>query len=101
MPTSSSDQIKDKFFKDINVADIIEPEAYEKCMQLLPFVLDEEATAEETEYFYQCIQNWPWVIEYCEAEKALRETIKAKLAYMAVPVGLADAIKQKVRDHHT
>ena len=98
MPTSSSDQRKDKFFKNVNVGDIIEPEAYHKCIQLLPFVLDEESTAEETEYFHQCIQNWPWVIEYYETEKALRAAIRAKLAYMAVPVGLADAIKQKIRE---
>ena len=98
MPTSSSDQTMDKFFKNINVADIIEPEAYHKCIRLMPFVLDEEASPEESEYFHQCIKNWPWVIEYYETEKALRAAIRAKLAYMAVPLGLADAIKQKIRE---
>lgn len=98
MPTPSSEQRKDKFFKNVNVADIIEPEAYQKCMQLLPFVLDEESSPEETEFFHQCIKNWPWVIEYYESEKALRAIIRTKLAYMAVPVGLAEAIKQKIRE---
>ncbi len=94
---SSSNHVKDRFFKHINMNEIIEPEAYEKCMKLLPLVMDNEASQEDTSYFTRQIKNWPWVGEYMESEKAFRSIFKSKLAYKLVPDGLADIIKEKIR----
>ena len=74
-----------------------ESDHYKKCMDLLPMVLDSQASAEDTEFFHQYIVNWPDVVDCYQNEKAFREVLRQKLGRAVAPEELLTAIRQHVR----
>ncbi len=69
---------------------------YKRCMDLLPLVLDRQATSEDVQFFHTYAINWPEVMDCYEKEKAFREAIKNKLGILPAPEDLMDSIKQSI-----
>lgn len=69
---------------------------YKRCMDLLPMILDNQATLDDTEFFHTYAVNWPDVMECYEKEKAFREAIRSKLGILPAPQDLMDSIKQSI-----
>lgn len=70
---------------------------YTRCMELLPLVLDSQASTEDTNFFHKYAINWPEVIDCYEKEKAFRETLRAKLGRFVAPEDLLINIRQYVK----
>lgn len=70
---------------------------YKKCMDLLPLVLDSQASSEDTVFFHQHIVNWPDVVDCYQNEKAFREILREKLGRSVAPEELLSNIRQHVR----
>ncbi len=70
-----------------------ESDHYKKCMDLLPIVLDSQASVEDTDFFHQYIVNWPDVVDCYQNEKAFREIIRQKLGRAVAPEELLKSIK--------
>lgn len=70
---------------------------YKRCMELLPLVLDKEATAEDTSYFHQYAKNWPDILECYEKETAFRLAIKQKLGSLPAPQELLNNIRDCIK----
>jgi anti-sigma factor (TIGR02949 family) len=69
----------------------------EECNQLLQLILDGEATPEQEKTFYQHIDTSVYCLNGYELEKSIRKLIKSKITRQAVPTGLIDSIKVKIR----
>ena len=74
-----------------------ESHQYKKCLELLPLVLDSQASSQDTEFFHQHIVNWPDVIDCYQNERAFREAVCAKLGRFVAPEELLSTIRQHVR----
>ena len=74
-----------------------ESDQYKKCMQLLPLVIDSQASLEDTDFFHQHIINWPEVIDCYQNEVAFREALREKLGKFVAPEDLLTNIRQHVR----
>ena len=74
-----------------------ESDQYKKCLELLPLVLDSQASSQDTEFFHQHIVNWPDVIDCYQNERAFREALRDKLGRHVAPEELLSAIRQHVR----
>ena len=74
-----------------------ESDQYKKCMKLLPFVIDSQASSEDTDFFHQHIVNWPEVIDCYQNEVAFREALREKLGKFVAPEDLLTTIRQHVR----
>lgn len=69
---------------------------YKRCMDLLPLILDKQATSEDTEFFHTYSVHWPEVMECYEKERAFREAIRAKLGILPAPQDLMENIRQSI-----
>ncbi len=69
---------------------------YKRCMELLPLLIDEQATSEDLDFFLKHSVNWPEVQDCYKKEKAFREAIIAKLGIMPAPEELLESIRQHV-----
>lgn len=69
---------------------------YKRCMDLLPLILDNQATSEDIEFFHTYVVNWPEVMDCYEKEKAFREAIRTKLGILPAPQELMESIKQSI-----
>lgn len=65
-------------------------------MELLPLVLDQQATSEDMDFFHQHSVNWPDVMDCYNKEKAFRDAIKSKLGILPAPEDLMESIRQRV-----
>ena len=74
-----------------------ESDQYKKCLELLPLVLDSQASSQDTEFFHQHIVNWPDVIDCYQNERAFREAVCVKLGRFVAPEELLSTIRQHVR----
>lgn len=70
---------------------------YTRCMELLPLVLDSQASIEDTDFFHKYAVNWPEVIDCYNKEKAFRDTFRAKLGRFVAPEDLLSNIRQHVK----
>jgi len=70
---------------------------YTRCMELLPLVLDSQASTEDTKFFHQYAVNWPEVIDCYNKEKAFRDALRAKLGRFVAPEDLLSNIRQHVK----
>lgn len=69
---------------------------YRRCMELLPLVLDQQATSEDMDFFHEHSANWPDVMDCYNKEKAFRDAIKSKLGILPAPEDLMESIRQRV-----
>ncbi len=69
---------------------------YKRCMELLPLLIDQQATSEDLDFFHEHSVNWPEVKDCYEKEKAFREAIIDKLGIMPAPRELMESIRQHV-----
>jgi hypothetical protein len=70
---------------------------YKRCMELLPLVLDREATSDDTDFFHQHSKYWPEVLECYEKESAFRLAIKQKLGSLPAPQELLISIRNRIK----
>lgn len=70
---------------------------YTRCMELLPLILDSQASLEDTDFFHQYAANWPEVLDCYHSEKAFRDTFRTKLGRFMAPDDLLSAIRQHVK----
>ena len=68
---------------------------FNKCMEILHLILDDEADAEQQEYLRTHIEQCMVCFEQYEVEKELRVLIKTKIENIKLPDGLIDEIKRK------
>lgn len=69
---------------------------YTRCMELLPLILDSQASVEDSDFFHKHAADWPEVLDCYEKEKAFRDTLKAKLGRFTAPEDLLGNIRQHV-----
>ncbi|WKN44497.1 hypothetical protein [Tunicatimonas pelagia] len=69
---------------------------YSRCLELLPLVLDSQASTEDVDFFHQYAVNWPEVLDCYEKEKAFRETLKIKLGRFNAPDDLLSDIRKHI-----
>ncbi len=70
---------------------------YKRCMELLPFILDREATSEDTDFFHHHAQHWPEVLDCYENESAFRLAIRQKLGSLPAPNELLMSIRNRIK----
>lgn len=70
---------------------------YKRCIELLPLVLDKEATEQDTSYFHHYAKNWPDILECYEKETAFRLAIKQKLGSLPAPEELLTVIRNRIK----
>lgn len=71
---------------------------FQKCLEVLRAMLDNEATEEEENYLLDHIDKCLFCLEQYEVEKEIRELIRTKIAKRPAPVGLAEMIKTKIAE---
>lgn len=69
---------------------------YKRCMDLLPLIIDNQASSEDKAYFHTYAINWPEVLDCYEKETAFREAIRTKLGMLQAPSDLMENIKQRI-----
>lgn len=69
---------------------------YKRCMELLPLIIDQQATSEDIEFFHKHSVNWPEVLDCYHKEKAFREAIRSKLGILPAPEDLMESIRQSI-----
>jgi hypothetical protein len=70
---------------------------YKRCMDLLPLVLDSQASLEDTDFFHAHATNWPDVIDCYNKEKAFRDAFREKLGKFMAPDDLLANIRQHLK----
>jgi len=80
------------FRKSFGMSDCSE---YAKLIQL---VVDNEATKSEEAYLRKHLENCIRCLELFEVDTALKEALKLRLENKEVPTGLAQAIKDKIKE---
>ncbi|WKN33453.1 hypothetical protein PZB74_08925 [Porifericola rhodea] len=70
---------------------------YKRCMELLPLVLDREATTEDVDFFHNHVKHWPEVLDCYEKETAFRLAIKQKLGSLPAPEELLTSIRDRIK----
>lgn len=73
-------------------ADNIEHE----CLRILPLVLDNEASAQEKDYFYKHYSGFSKVSEAYHNEKSLRHLLRSKVDNIPAPQELVSNIRGKI-----
>ncbi len=69
---------------------------YKRCMDLLPSLIDNQASSEDVTYFHTYVVNWPEVLDCYQKETAFREAIRNKLVMLPAPEDLMEHIKQSI-----
>lgn len=69
---------------------------FQKCLEILYLMLDNEASQEEETYLHRHFDNCRVCFEHYEVEKQIRELLKTKLANQPVPADLAETIRIRV-----
>ena len=70
---------------------------YKRCMELLPLVLDQQATSEDTTFFHRYAKNWPEILNCYEQETAFRLAIRQKLGTLVAPEDLLNDIRNSIK----
>jgi anti-sigma factor (TIGR02949 family) len=70
---------------------------FEKCLEILYLMLDNEATEEEKSYLNDHIESCMLCFEQYEVEKQIRSLIKSKITNQPVPSGLINQIRTKIQ----
>lgn len=70
---------------------------FNKCMEILELMLDNEASKEEEQYVNTHIDKCLVCFEQYEVEKEIRELIKTKLSNLPVPADLANQIRTQIQ----
>jgi anti-sigma factor (TIGR02949 family) len=70
---------------------------FNKCMEILQLMLDNEASKEEQKYVSEHIHQCLVCFEQYELEKEIRELIKKKCSNLPVPDGLAAQIRTQIQ----
>lgn len=70
---------------------------YTRCMELLPLILDSQASLEDTDFFHQHAANWPEVMDCYNKERAFRDALKTKLGRFMAPDDLLSTIRQHLK----
>ncbi len=69
---------------------------YDKCLEILHLMLDNEASADEEAYLKSHIDKCMVCFEQYEVEKEIRILIKTKITNQPVPLDLAYQIRSKI-----
>ncbi|MTI38754.1 anti-sigma factor [Fulvivirga lutimaris] len=69
---------------------------HSECLKLLHLVLDDEATAEQKDYFDKHVCNCMPYYEIYHVDKAIKSLVKNTCCGKNVPADLADAIKEQI-----
>lgn len=69
---------------------------FEKCLEILYLMLDNEATNEQENYLNSHLDHCLVCFEQYEVEKQIRQLLKTKLTNQAVPADLAQSIRNKI-----
>ncbi|MEQ9437779.1 MAG: hypothetical protein RIG62_01980 [Cyclobacteriaceae bacterium] len=70
---------------------------YERCMELLPLVLDSQASLEDVDFFHTNAANWPEVLDCYNREKAFRDALREKLGRFLAPDDLLVDIRKHIK----
>jgi hypothetical protein len=79
---------------------LCQSDEYHRYKDLLPLVLDGEASLDDKVLFENHIKKCVICAENYRLELSLKESIKTKLEFKKVPDGLIDSIKDKIRQNH-
>lgn len=74
----------------------IDCKEYEKCLEYLHLMLDNEATEAQEKYLKNHLEHCMVCFEQYEVERQIRELLKTKLINQKVPDNLAAAIRTRV-----
>ncbi|MEQ8240891.1 MAG: anti-sigma factor [Cyclobacteriaceae bacterium] len=69
---------------------------FERCLEILHLMLDNEASKAEEEYLNNHIEGCMTCFEQYEVEKQIRILLQTRLNHQQVPDDLASAIRSKV-----
>ena len=69
---------------------------FEKCSMILNLILDNEASDEQQDFFYEHIEKCMVCFAHFNIEKQLRQLIKAKVNHKPIPEGLASEIRNQI-----
>jgi anti-sigma factor (TIGR02949 family) len=70
---------------------------FNKCMEILELMLDNEASKDEAEYVNMHMEKCLVCFEHYQVEKEIRELIKTKLSNLPVPTDLAHQIRSQIQ----
>lgn len=76
--------------------DFVMSEEDEKCMRLVPLVIDNEAAPDDLKLFNQRINQCTQLANYYQQEKALKNVLQSKIERIPVPNDLIYSIKLKI-----
>ena len=71
---------------------------HNECMRILNLVVDGEANNEEKKFFEQHLQNCMPYYEIYNVDMAIKELIRKNGYAHSCPEGLADEIKEKIKE---
>ena len=69
---------------------------FEKCLKILNYILDEEATKDQEDFFYAHIEKCIVCFSHYNIERQLRQLIKSKVNQKQFPAELASEIRNKI-----
>jgi len=69
---------------------------FEKCLKILNLMLDNEATAEQEEYFKHHVENCVVCFSHFNVERQIRQLLKSNIKSQPIPSDLAEAIRNKI-----
>jgi len=69
---------------------------FEKCLEILHLMLDNEATETEQAYLHEHIEGCMICFERYEVEKQIRTLLQTRLLKKEMPEGLVSSIRNKV-----
>ena len=69
---------------------------FDKCLNILNQMLDNEASKEQEDYFYSHIEGCIVCFSHYNVEKQIRQLLKTKLSKQNVPISLATEIRAKI-----
>ena len=70
---------------------------FDKCMEILQLMLDDEASEKQEEYVNEHVHKGMVCFQHYEIETEIRELIKKKCSNLPVPDGLATQIRTQVQ----
>lgn len=70
----------------------------QNCLKVLELVLDNEASEEEVEKYFEHVNQCWTCYENYNLEKSIRELIKTKCEQRTVPEDLANKIRQQIQN---
>lgn len=69
---------------------------FDKCLQILNLILDNEASEDEEIFFKSHIEKCMVCFAHYNVEKQIRQLLKTKLNHHKVPTALANDIRSKI-----